>query len=395
MIGIGLNLWPGRAGTPPEPVPAVAQPSITSPVDDAVDVSLTPTLTSSAFAVTNGGSDTHASSDWQVAEDAGFSTIAAESLDDATNKVSWTVPGAALDNEVEYFARVRHTGATLGDSPWSGAVSFRTLIAGAGYTFTNAEAEAFIAAFAADPENWYKERIDTAVSDLKTAGLWSTRDVIYPMWAPPGEGSDGFLLNLKNPAAFKLIPVNSPTFTPYAGGAGNGTSSYYNTGWVPNTHAVSFSQNNCSAGFFIDAGDDTSNANASPFGSQDGSARGIRVYPRSTSDRLNANINSSSLSQLGFPIPATRQGLTVVERSTSSLVTGYRDGASTGTDNETSGSITSMPAFFIGCTNFNGSPLAGSYTNNRMSCVQIGAAMGSTGNADWYDIMAALRAPPP
>lgn len=391
VIGIGLNLWPGRAGTPPEPVPAVAQPSITSPVDDAVDVSLTPTLTSSAFSVTNEGSDTHASSDWQVAEDSGFSMIAAESLDDATNKVSWTVP-SALANETEYFARVRHTGATLGDGPWSSPVSFTTIIAGAEYSFTNAEAEAFIAAFAAEPENWYKERIDTCVSDLKTAGLWSTRDAIWPMWAPSGEGSDGFLLNLKNPAAFKLIPVNGPTFTPYAGGAGNGTNSYYNTGWDAATNGVNYTRNNGSLGCWIDAGSDTG-APVSPMGAVNATeTSGARIIPRSSSNFIAAAVNGAVVS-LGSI--ATRYGLTSVERiaaSGSGAVVGYRNGSANGSATSTSAALTGTD-FYIGCYNLNGT--ASGFSDNRISCVQIGAAMGSTGNADWYDIMAALRAPPP
>lgn len=394
MIGIGLNLWPGRAGEPPEPVPAVAQPSITSPVDDAVDVSLTPTLTSSAFAVTNSGSDTHASSDWQVAEDAGFSTIAAESLDDATNKVSWTVPGAALDNEVEYFARVRHTGATLGDGPWSAVVSFTTIIAGAGYTFTNAEAEAFIAAFAAEPENWYKERIDTAVSDLKTAGLWATRDAIWPMWAPSGEGSDGFLLNLKNPAAFKLIPVNSPTFTPYAGGAGNGTSSYYNTGWDPATNGSNYTQNNASFGCWIDGGADTASNIANTMGAYNTTIYGgLVLQPRASSNLFRVAVNSIGISSVGAS--ATRYGLSSFDRVAASgggAVTGYRNGSAVGSTTATSTPLSSLDVY-IGCYNLDGSPSA--YTTDRASCAFVGAAMGSTGNADWYDIMAALRAPPP
>jgi hypothetical protein len=104
--------------------PAIAQPSITSPTSGATDVALTPTFTSSAFAVTNAGSDTHASSDWQVASDAGFTSIVEQSLDDATNKVSWTP--SALTVETVYYVRVRHTGATYGDSAWSAGVSFET-----------------------------------------------------------------------------------------------------------------------------------------------------------------------------------------------------------------------------------------------------------------------------
>jgi hypothetical protein len=105
--------------------PAIAQPSITSPTSGATDVALTPTFTSSAFAVTNDGSDTHASSDWQVASDAGFTSIVEQSLDDAVNLESYTVTGP-LTVETVYYVRVRHTGTTYGDSAWSAGVSFET-----------------------------------------------------------------------------------------------------------------------------------------------------------------------------------------------------------------------------------------------------------------------------
>lgn len=261
------------------------------------------------------------------------------------------------------------------------------------YTFTNAEAEAFIAAFAAEPERWYKERIDTAVSNLKLAGLWSTRDAIWPMWAPSGEGADGFLLNLKNPAAFKLIPVNSPTFTPYAGGAGNGTSSYYNTGWDAATNGSNYTRNNCSLGCWIDAGTDTASNTAIAMGSNGSIGEGSYIFPRRSGDVLGARMQSSSDSLLGTV--TTRQGLTNIDRVSGGgggAVVGYRNGSSTGTDTETSAALNNVD-IVIGALNQNGS--ISFFNNNRFSCVQIGAAMGSTGNADWYDIMAALRASPP
>ena len=114
----------GQSGTPYVPTPTIAAPSITSPADDAVDTGTSLTVTASAFVVTNEGSDTHASSDWQVASDAGFTTIVDESLADATNKTSYGVSG--LDPLTEYFVRVRYHGTTYGASPWSGVISFTT-----------------------------------------------------------------------------------------------------------------------------------------------------------------------------------------------------------------------------------------------------------------------------
>jgi len=102
---------------------SVATPTITSPSDGATSVSETPTITSSAFSV-NGGSDTHASSDWQIATDTSFNSIAIESLDDTSNLESFTVPSGTLFENTVYYVRVRHRGSSLGDSDYSPIVQF-------------------------------------------------------------------------------------------------------------------------------------------------------------------------------------------------------------------------------------------------------------------------------
>ncbi|PHS27729.1 MAG: hypothetical protein COA85_04935 [Robiginitomaculum sp.] len=104
---------------------SVATPAITSPAAAAIGMGETPTMTSSPFTVTN-GTDVHASTDWQIAADAGFTAIVAQSLADATNQESWAVPAGNLLVNTGYFVRVRHTGAVQGTSAWSLAINFTT-----------------------------------------------------------------------------------------------------------------------------------------------------------------------------------------------------------------------------------------------------------------------------
>ena len=99
---------------------APAKPAIISPIDGSQTLESSITFQSTAFE----GlvvSDDHASSDWEVATDSGFSNIVASTTDDTSNLTSWTVSGLSVDT---YFVRVRHSGATLGDSEYSDAVSF-------------------------------------------------------------------------------------------------------------------------------------------------------------------------------------------------------------------------------------------------------------------------------
>ena len=158
-------------GTPGEVGPSIATPSITSPSDSATDIGETPTITSSAFSVTNGGSDTHASSDWQIASDSGFSTVVVESLDDASNLESWTVPSGNLSTSTTYYVRVRHAGTTYGDSGWSSGVSFTTAA-----SFTDADAQAIIDEMTVTPSSARQTVINDLVVGLKDDGIWSKLD---------------------------------------------------------------------------------------------------------------------------------------------------------------------------------------------------------------------------
>jgi len=104
----------------------VDTPTITSPANNATDIGEEPTITTSAFSVT-GPSDTHVSTDWQIATDAAFTNIVYESLDDASNLTSLDVPAGNLqDGTTTYYVRVRHTGSTLGDSDFSSDIEFTT-----------------------------------------------------------------------------------------------------------------------------------------------------------------------------------------------------------------------------------------------------------------------------
>lgn len=87
----------------------ISKPSITSPVTGATDLGPGVTFTSDAFSSTVSG-ETHVSSDWQLASDAGFTTIVRSATGSTTDKTSWTV--ADLDNNTTYYARVRYNGSS-------------------------------------------------------------------------------------------------------------------------------------------------------------------------------------------------------------------------------------------------------------------------------------------
>jgi hypothetical protein len=102
----------------------ISQPTNVSPANAATNQdgpSLT--LTTSAFQ-TIGMTDTHASSDWQVATDSAFSNIVSSASASTTSKTSWQASNLAVSKT--YYWRVRYRGASGAVSAWSSATTFST-----------------------------------------------------------------------------------------------------------------------------------------------------------------------------------------------------------------------------------------------------------------------------
>ena len=103
----------------------IATPTLISPANGAAGIGEMPILATSAFAIT-GGAEAHAATDWQIASDAGFTAIIAESLNDTANKTSWTAPAGTLATSTTYHARARHHGSGGEASAWSAGAAFTT-----------------------------------------------------------------------------------------------------------------------------------------------------------------------------------------------------------------------------------------------------------------------------
>ena len=150
------------------------------------------------------------------------------------------------------------------------------------------------------------------VLDLKSGGIWSKLDT-FAVFATDGN-SDFALIDWKR--LVQYTAVNSPTFTSNQGFTGNGTSSYINTNWNPNTQGVNFTQNNaCFGGWrlnnvnngvsrFMGATLNISlredngqvhriNAGANASFSLDGSGIGLRVLNRTNSSDIQMIVNTT------------------------------------------------------------------------------------------------------
>lgn len=100
----------------------IATPTNATPTAGASINDLTPTLTSSAFLVTGGGSDTHTASRWVVTR-ASTGAVAHDS-GNVANLVSYTVPASKLLSGEQYSWKVQHVGQNLGSSGFSTSTTF-------------------------------------------------------------------------------------------------------------------------------------------------------------------------------------------------------------------------------------------------------------------------------
>lgn len=204
---------------------------------------------------------------------------------------------------------------------------------------------------------------------LKRDGVWQFIDA---GWLIAADTAQAGYLNFKDPARFTLTPVASPTFTQDRGVAGNGTSSYLDTGWINGRDARAWSQNSVSFGAYLNAGTDTASSSVV----QMGATSTCSLIARSATGTISAGASSATAIAFAGSSVATRLGLTTVERAGASALTAYRGGTANGTDTTASGVMTAARQIFLGCTNGGGTPAL--FSDNRIAFAYVGGAMGAT-----------------
>ena len=183
----------------------VNTPVITSPINNATEISVNTAITGDAFATSPGAEDTHVNSDWELATDAIFSSIIQSSYNDAVNKTSWSVSG--LIQNTTYYVRVKYRGSVL-TSDWSSVISFTTVVStmpvneqfiitasdkaasdklGYSVAISNDGTRLVVGAYFADPSTVLDA--GKAYIFLKTGITWSQETILS---APSVEASAGF-----------------------------------------------------------------------------------------------------------------------------------------------------------------------------------------------------------
>jgi len=196
-------------------------------------------------------------------------------------------------------------------------------------TNTDADAQAFITA-ASLTDSTQISAVNTLVTGLKSAGLWSKMKAIYPF---VGGNSTAHSKNLVNPSLYNLsfsngVTHNSNGITP------NGSSGFANTGFIPSTSA------NISD-FAMGIYSRTNNAgNYSDIGCQSNGT----AYQSYIFTKWSDNNNYSALFSDNFPISNNNStGLFCVSRTSSTLQKSYKNNSVLGTSTATVTQLTTNP----------------------------------------------------
>lgn len=210
---------------------------------------------------------------------------------------------------------------------------------------------------------------NTLVEDLKTAGVWDKLDVFY-VFATDGD-SDFATLNWKAPSSHQVTKVNSPTFTADGGFTGNGSSSYLNTNYNPETSGTNYTLNDAS----ISVWSNTFVLNNFITGVESSAFNCIRMSSTSANQRINMGGSAAFTPRVNLSDSSKK--LRQLNRTSSTNATAFIDTTST-----------THTANSIGIESQNQTILrsAAQYSSTEVAFFGMGASLVSE-NADFYSAL--------
>lgn len=209
------------------------------------------------------------------------------------------------------------------------------------------------------------------ITGLKASGVWDKLDAL---WVTAAADSQAAGLNWIS-SSYTLTPVNSPAFTVDRGYAGDGSTSYLNTGLSPLAAAKAV-LNSSSVGVYIN-NDPGASSSKIEIGAASTGQTLIGANDNGTSFRFRVNTGTTAFAS-GL---TGGLGLTSVSRTASNVTTPYRDGVAKNASNAASTAQPEVP-LFIGAANASGS--AALFSDRRIAASFIGQSLSDTEMASLY-----------
>lgn len=244
------------------------------------------------------------------------------------------------------------------------------------YPFTS-EALALFSRMTVQPDITRKILINSCIVSLKSAGVWSKLDCLYLSAAHDAQAARRNWISDN----FNLSTVNAPTFTTDRGYAGDGTTSYLNTGWKPAGSSL-YTESSAVIGSWINAGTNAAASTKSSMGVFAPGSTGSYITPRSSTNTHRTQVNSTTAADFGTV--STILGLTTTGRAGSNTVETYRNGVSAGTQSVTTATRLNIDCFLLGINN-NGTPI--NHSNFRVAAAMMGGALDSTEQTALYNAL--------
>ncbi len=247
-------------------------------------------------------------------------------------------------------------------------LGLRLALAGGGVSGPSysAEATALFARMTTAPSDARKLSIDTLITSLKTAGVWTKLDALYILAAHASQAARlNWVQDLYNCTA-----INSPTFTTDRGYTGDGSSSYLDTNFNPTTASTpKLTQNDAHLGLW-------SRTSAGSFVNDMGAAATLYLGAR------NNGLTDSRICSAGSTGIASADGTGHFTGARSGSAgansIAYRNGASIGSPGGTSGALTSGN-IFVGARSINAQ-----FSARQIAAAHYGSNLTAQNVSDLY-----------
>jgi hypothetical protein len=220
--------------------------------------------------------------------------------------------------------------------------------------------------------------------DLKAASLYTKKD---RLWLTANKDATAALTCLKSLAV--MTPVNAPVFTSGRGYAGNGSSSYLNTGFIPSTHGVQYLQNSAHIGFYSRTSGGT---NRDMGCDSSGGGPTVQLIANFGDNAAYGRINSAAT--LITVANANASGLFSVSRTGAGALSLYREGLpiQTGATASTGRPNNEMLLCCINNAGTAGSPSPTAFTTRQYALASIGAGRNDAEEAAYKTCVDTLKA---
>lgn len=251
----------------------------------------------------------------------------------------------------------------------------RVVIINPGYVI---EAQKLFGAMTIKPSGQRARLISNTIGRLQRAQIWSTQEVFYVMAAHDNQAAR---LNWKSPGNFTATATNSPTFTADRGYAGDGSTSFVNTGWVPSTQSTMVTT---TASHVAGWSNTTRAAVLSDLlGCYDTGFDGIQILQRFTGDQYYGRLTDSAGT---FVTNAASNGMFLTSRSGTSLAH-YRNGVSLGPTTQAGVALPDVSLYIAGGSNHTAA--IHNPGTDQGALASVGGSLNVNQVAEFYRIMRA------